>query len=296
MKQRFETMHPGVCLLYFMAVLGCTMVCRHPIYLTISFCCAAGYTILLRGKVGIRFFIGVVLPVCLLSVVLNGWFNHYGVTPLFRLPGGNRVTLEALCQGAVLGGMFGAATLWLYCFGIVLPQDKLLYLGSQCMPALSLVLTMALRFVPTYTAQTAKIIRARQGMLGKSREQKFRQKMRHGGTVLSILTTWALENSIQTADSMRARGYGAAKRSSYRQYRWHAKDIICALCTLLIVGMLVGLAITGAWNVQYDPVIRFPEAMPIRYAGYVIYTVLCAMPLYMDIRGAWKWQRYLSKI
>ena len=109
MKQRFETMHPGVCLLYFMAVLGCTMVCRHPIYLIISFCCAAGYTVLLRGKVGIRFFMGVALPVCLLSVVLNGWFHHYGVTPLFRLPGGNRVTLEALCQGAVLGGMFGAA-------------------------------------------------------------------------------------------------------------------------------------------------------------------------------------------
>ena len=33
-------------------------------------------------------------------------------------------------------------------------------------------------------------------------------RIRHGLNMLSILVTWALENAIETSDSMRSRGYG----------------------------------------------------------------------------------------
>lgn len=54
---------------------------------------------------------------------------------------------------------------------------------------------------------------------------------------LEVLLTWSLEEGLQTADSMKARGYGTGRRSSYSPYRWRPKDG-AALFFLLIAGGL----------------------------------------------------------
>ncbi len=38
------------------------------------------------------------------------------------------------------------------------------------------------------------------------------------------MVTWSLENAIETADSMRARGYGLPGRTSFSIYRFDSRD------------------------------------------------------------------------
>ena len=58
-----------------------------------------------------------------------------------------------------------------------------------------------------------------------------------------------MEDSIQTADSMSARGYGAAKRTSYARFRWHARErvVLVVLCALIAVNAALLVVYAGAF-------------------------------------------------
>src|SRR5699024_6053875 len=56
---------------------------------------------------------------------------------------------------------------------------------------------------------------------------------------------WSLEEAIQTADSMTARGYGNRENSSYIKYKMEARDwfwlaLLLILFMISIVGSLLG--------------------------------------------------------
>ncbi len=48
-------------------------------------------------------------------------------------------------------------------------------------------------------------------------------RIRAGFNMLSILVTWALENAIETSDSMRSRGYGLKGRTAFSIYKFTKK-------------------------------------------------------------------------
>ena len=50
------------------------------------------------------------------------------------------------------------------------------------------------------------------------------QRLRNGVTILSILLTWCLENALETADSMKSRGYGLPGRTAFSIYRLDDRD------------------------------------------------------------------------
>jgi hypothetical protein len=82
-------------------------------------------------------------------------------------------------------------------------------------PALSLVLSMTLRFVPKFTSQI-KVVSEAQRCVGRDvSEGSILQRARNGLTILSIMVTWSLENAIETADSMKSRGYGLPGRTVF---------------------------------------------------------------------------------
>ncbi len=86
--------------------------------------------------------------------LLNPMFNHYGVTMLYYVKSsGNWITLEALVYGVVLGAVMFVVIQWFSCYNKVMTTDKFIYLFGRIIPALSLILSMALRFVPRFTAQ-----------------------------------------------------------------------------------------------------------------------------------------------
>ena len=216
----FGGCHPIVNFLYFLFVLGITMFVQHPLILMISFAGALVYAVRLQGAghVG-KNLLMVTLPGLLIITLLNPFLNHYGVTKLLYLEAsGNWVTLEALVYGFVLGSVLFIIFTWFSCYNIIMTSDKFIYLFGRLIPAASLILSMVLRFVPRYQRQL-EIIRNGQKCAGHDISNAgLINKIKYGMAMLSILVTWALENAIETADSMKSRGYGLPGRSAFSNY------------------------------------------------------------------------------
>lgn len=69
----------------------------------------------------------------------------------------NPVTLEAILYGAGVSVMLIGIMFWCKCYNQVMTSDKFVYLFGKAIPKLSLVLSMALRFIPVFKSQMKKI-------------------------------------------------------------------------------------------------------------------------------------------
>lgn len=255
MEDAFSRCHPILNFFYFIVVLGMTMFVQHPIFMIISFAGAISYAIWLNGarkvlKMNLLF----TLPCLLITALINPLLNHYGVTPLLYIESsGNWITLEALVYGLVLGAILFIVVLWFSCYNKVMTSDKFIYLFGKVIPALSLMLSMALRFVPQFADQM-RVIRSGQKCVGMDVSNgKLLKKVRYGLNMLSILITWALENAIETADSMKSRGYGHPGRTAFSIYRINKRDkCVSAMLFILAAVVLYGCS-QGAAFALYNP-------------------------------------------
>ncbi len=67
---------------------------------------------------------------------------------LARLPGGRPLTLESALYGLAAACLLGAVVLWFASWQAVLTADKITYLFGRIAPALALLLSLTLSFVP----------------------------------------------------------------------------------------------------------------------------------------------------
>lgn len=284
----FSRCHPAVNFLFFAAAIGCGMVIQHPAYILAGVVCGGVYFCLLSGRRGFAR-IGMLLPLPILTAVLNPLINHRGKAVLFLVMG-KPYTLEALCYGLALGGIFLVMLLWFGCYSAVLTSDKFTSLFGSLIPSLSLLLVMVLRLIPAFTRKTKQVLDARRAIgMGAEQTGSLRQKLRSGMTVLSALTSWALEGSIITADSMRSRGYGCGKRTSFRLYRMTGRDWVL----LILIGGLFSLVIlAGGTDASYTPVMK---AAPLGW-GFPAYCALLLIPTIFELKEAAAWHISISKI
>ena len=295
MKDCFSTYHPVVNFLFFAEVLGFSMFLLHPLCLAISLFCAVGYALCLNGKKALGFCLKGILPMMVFTAILNPMFSHEGITILTYLPSGNPLTLESILYGLAAAGMLAAVVLWFSCFNSVITSDKFVYLFGRVIPALSLVLSMALRFVPRFKAQLRVVTRA-QKCIGKDPTRGgLVHRIRCAGAILSVMVTWALENGIDTADSMKSRGYGLPGRTAFSIYRFDKRDKQ-ALIVLLFLGgtVLAGAALEGlTW--RYFPSVKWSTS-PLSLCVLVAYAALCAFPIILNRKEDRKWNALRSNI
>ncbi|MEK4103228.1 energy-coupling factor transporter transmembrane component T [Paenibacillus sp. FSL R10-2791] len=295
MKDSFSTLHPFVNFLYFVVVLLFSMVFMHPIFQVIALISAVAYSIMLKGKKGIRFNLLYMIPFLLFMAVMNPVFNHQGVTILFYLNNGNPITKESILYGVAAACMFVTVIIWFSCYNVVMTSDKFIYIFGKILPALSLIFSMVLRFVPRYLAQI-KVISNAQKCIGRDVSQgNLLARARNGITILSIMTTWALENAIETADSMRSRGYGLPGRTSFSIFRLDARDkVVLLIMTGLIALVAVG-AVLGENTMRFYPSIKASTITPFSILIYIAYFALCMIPVLINMVEEMKWKSIESK-
>jgi len=295
-KDAFADYHPFVNFMYFLAVIGFAMFFTHPISLGLSFLCASSYAIYTKGKKILRFGLLYMLPMLLFTAMLNPLFNHQGVTILAFLPNGNPLTLESILFGIAAAVMLVTVIIWFSCFNAVMTSDKFIYLFGRLIPALSLILSMSLRLVPRFRSQI-KIISNAQKCIGRDiNSGGIFQKIRHGIKILSITVTWALENSIETADSMKCRGYGLPGRTAFSIFRFHRRDAYALAYILLCVSVVITGAATGAYRFRYFPSIQGEWTGAYTVAVFAAYFALCVFPIIVNKKEALTWKRIESKI
>ena len=59
--------------------------------------------------------------------------------------------------GLVMAVMLVCTLVWFSCYTVVMTSDKFIYLFGRIIPALSLVLSMCLRFVPKFIKEASVI-------------------------------------------------------------------------------------------------------------------------------------------
>lgn len=289
-RDAFSGYHPAISMLYFVLVIGLTMFLNHPACLGISLVCALAYSIYLKGKKAVRFNLVYMLPLLVITALINPAFSHQGVTILTYLPSGNPLTLESILYGIFAAFLLITVIAWFSCFNAVMTSDKFVYLFGRIIPALSLVLSMSLRFVPRFTAQI-KVISNAQKCVGRDVSNGgLIKRAKHGIKILSILVTWALENAIDTADSMKDRGYGLPGRTAFSIYRFDRRDKGALLYLLLCGGGVITGMLAGKLQFAYMPILS-GAAFDLWQAGvFLLYLALCAMPVLINGKEDWKWK------
>ena len=293
-RDAFSSCHPIVNFLYFGLVLVFTMCFDHPLARAVSLAGALAYDLYLNGKKAAGFTLKYMVPMLLLTALINPTFSHEGVTVLWYFPNGNPLTLESILFGAAAALMLVAVVLWAACYNTVMTSDKFVYLFGRIIPALSLVLSMTLRFVPKFRAQIHAVSEAQRCVGRDISNGTVIQRLRNGVTILSIMVTWTLENAIETADSMRGRGYGLPGRTAYSIYRIDERDRMALLWLAFCGVTIIGAWIAGGFYWSWYPRIKFVPFLPIVIFFHLVYFALCFTPLAMDLWADWHWKRLMK--
>lgn len=294
MEDAFSKYHPAVNFIFFLCAIGFGVVLLHPAYLAAALLLSVLYNLLLTGRKGMKQLL-VMLPLILLIAAINPIFNTLGSHVLFTLFG-RPYTLEALCYGAALGAMLALVLLWFGCYNAVLTEDKFTCLFGNVIPALSLLLVMVLRMLPWLLRKKDQIQNARRAIGRNSQDNSLRGRLSDGTTVLSALTSWALEGSIITADSMRCRGYGTGKHTNFQTYRMQLQDWLLLALMLLCLVPIIYTAVTGGVAAEFTPKLIIAPISGVHAAGLAAYIIFLMIPSILHIKEAIAWHISISRI
>ena len=288
--RRFEEYNPLTTAVYYLCVIFVTMFSMDPVILAVSLISSVlTFCLYWNGKARDHLF---ALVLFLILMLINPLVSHNGVTVLFYL-NDRPFTLEATLYGAAAAAMVTAALYRLRSFTREMTSDKLIYLTGRLSPKLSLLLSMAIRYVALFKHRW-QVIRDSQKALGLFDDGNLIDAIRGRVRVLNILVTWALEQGIVTAESMEARGYGSRRRTSFAIYRITATNV---LLILLILGLTTVTAFgVHAAAIDYYPSVAMDLSSPLSLAGYFCYGLVSILPVIINTKEAIKWRCLRSEI
>lgn len=292
----FKTYNPIVNFIYFVVVLSFSMVFMHPVCIAISLMGSLSYSIMINGKKAIKFNLIYMLPLLIVSALMNPAFNHEGITILCYLPSGNPLTLESILYGISASVMLISVISWFSCFNKIMTSDKLMYLFGKIIPALSLIFSMVLRFVPKFKAQIKTVSNAQKCVGRDVSNGSIIKRAKNGIRILSIMIIWSLENAIDTADSMKSRGYGLPNRTAFSNYKFSKRDGLALGIILLLSIFIIVNAFLGQMEFRYYPSMKGVEISFQNITVFLAYFLLCILPQIIEIKEAYKWKSLKSKI
>lgn len=280
---------------FFVGALILCALAQHPLFQVAGFAGAVALYLSLKGRAGWKLVGGM----CALMVVLafvNPLFNTQGHTVLFTYFGGRAYTLQGLAYGASTALMFASILMLFASYTIVMTSDKFTYLFGAFAPAFTLVLTMVLRLVPNYLAKASKVANARRCIGRSPGGGGLRHRIQASASVLSALVSWALEGAVVTADSMRSRGYGTGKRTSYARYRFSARDGLLAVVLAVPFAFCLAYLVSGDAFVRYLPSVDIPSLGLFGWAAFAAFAIFMFAPSAINVKEAITWRFSLSKI
>lgn len=206
---------------------------------------------ILLSKVSVRFFVRGVKPLIwliLFTVILQVLFTKGGTT-YFEF-GIISLTEFGLMNGAFIFSRFVLIIFMSTLLTLTTPplalSDAIEYLLRPLkvvkFPAheVSLMLSIALRFVPTLMDETEKIMNAQRARGVDFGEGNLAQKMKAIVPLLIPLFVSSFNRAEDLAIAMEARGYqGGEGRTKYRQLKWEKNDNLVILSFAIVTIILV---------------------------------------------------------
>ncbi|UWP58144.1 energy-coupling factor transporter transmembrane component T [Ruminococcus gauvreauii] len=290
----FAGYHPAVLFIYYVLVLVFAMFTVHPVVLAfvllggiLLFGALNPLRVLARNLLYYFFFF-------LLLAVTNPLFAHNGETILFFM-NDNPITLEAFVYGAALAIMIVGVMFWCKNYNLIMTSDKFIYLFGKAIPRLSLVLSLALRFIPLFKEQIHKINQT-QKVMGLYSTDSRMDRLMSGMRVFNSILSWAIENSLETADAMKARGYGLPGRTNFSLFKFRKRDgVLLGAIAVLTAAIWAGYFLLPL-NFTFYPVVDQIQNTRQAAGVYAVVLIYMILPALLEIKEKLRWNYLKSRI
>lgn len=227
----------------------------------------------------------------ILIIILNPLTSHVGTTQIYIM-GNFSITLEALVYGILMSVSLLIILLVFSSYNRAVSYQEMLYLFSKRFPHISMVIIMALRFVPLLSyrlSEINKIFKFNEKKTTDGKSESRIEKIKKTANILAIVVSWSLEESMLTAKSMKARGYGIKRRTNYLSYRIKRIDYIF----FLFIGITVMISIFGLMQgygrIEVYPTISFNISENVLNIYYLAFLFLLSPIIYLELKERLLW-------
>lgn len=290
----FYAYHPTVQVLYYILAVAFAMFSMHPVILLSSLAGAFWFFCMLYGIRKMLSELLFTVSFFFLMAVLNPLFIHDGETILFFM-NDNPVTYEAVLYGGMAALMIVGILTWCRCYSRILTTDKWLYLFGRITPKAGLLLAMAFRYIPLFQKQMHNIFQSQKSM-GLYAQDRIADRIRGGIRVFDSLIAWSIENSIDTADAMKARGYGLPGRTNFSLFRFQKKDaILLGILGVWSLVILQGIR-NGIFTISYYPFVETAVSGSTGIFYDLTVILFFCIPGFIEMKEKLSWKYLKSKI
>lgn len=269
MAAYIRQLHPWAAMIYLLMALVLVMTSPYDMQMALLFGLLSVNSIVMRGMGTYLKSARLYLCMIVFFGLFNMIFNPRGDNVLLYV-NDRPLTEEALLYGVFMGFMVSALFVWFQIFQEVFDNKKIVYLIGSRLPVTGLILSMVFCYYEKFVAKIDKIREVWDTYVF----EEARNPVKKAAIVLSVLLSVMLEDSVDTALSMEARGYGRGKRTSYVVYSFQWMDGILTGASIIMVGMLI-------WN------------PPMKGLAMVIFMLL---PVMFCIVKELQWKFYMSRI
>ncbi|GGE40768.1 ABC transporter permease [Pullulanibacillus camelliae] len=291
MKRGFSSFHPLVCFFYYIGTMSVLMLAKQPLFLLTAMLILLVLNGVQDSGRGLRqWWLGLVL-IFAGCLFIYPFANHRGTHILFYFHG-NPIMLESIFQGGITALAWTSLLLLFLSYNVIITPEKFLFLFAGVLPRWALLTMITLRFVPLLRRRIVEIESVQASKGTSARRGSLYHRAKAGLLIVQILLTWSLEEAVQTADSMKARGYGLGRRSRYIPYTFKKKDSVFLMISLL----LLALSLYGCWLgdlvMAVQPILETPLLHGREWLFYVFALGLVGLPLGIEGREVLLWHFY----
>ncbi|MCR5485434.1 MAG: energy-coupling factor transporter transmembrane protein EcfT [Clostridiales bacterium] len=269
MKYRVGKLHP---LVLFAALLTAVALASSeinpvlsPASLVFALLAAAEFGFLKKSLMLFK----VTLPFFIPLIVLNALFSGNGVTVLFNFFD-HSVTLEAVMYGAFSIISLTAAMIWAGCLGEMIGPDETVFLFGRISPYLALIISMIIGLIPKMLDRMEEV-RILRKINGNDKEKHAVLKD------ITAVVFQSLEMSLETASSMRARGYGVCRPKRLAPYKMRSYDCIALSVYAVCIALLIVSKASGYYYNVY-PILSAPEMTWQTWMFYFAFAGIMLLP------------------
>jgi energy-coupling factor transport system permease protein len=272
------------------------MCAMQPVFALIAWTSTFIFTLLTQGMRAFWRTLAWQLPVIVVIAAVNVLFSQNGATVVYSIApltaiasslgfSAGTLYLESFVYGATMAVVLVGVLQLFANFSDVIDGDEVLSIFGRVLPSVALMISMALGLVPKMRRRATEI----QQVTSANLRHKNAEGRAGAARLISVLLGWSLEDSLRTADTMSARGWGRSgvRPSRYMRRRFGVADGVRlgAVCVLLACAAFV--VVCGMSGFSFYPTLPKFEL----WWGYVPFAVYFYLPHIVFVVEEARWMR-----
>lgn len=255
-------MNPRVTAAWSASTLACVLLTNNPVYRILLLLAAANFIVAAAPRRVRALAVGLSVT-CAFAVVLNSLLAHVGSHVYAALPGwipllGGPLTVESAVYGLDIAAGLAGALLAVAPLSLATDPTELVDALPASLERTGAALAAALSFVPGIGRTLVAVSDAQ-----KMRGWRPRGPRSWSEVLVPVMLT-AIEDSIQLAEAMASRGYGAGPRSHYPRVAWSGRDTAVVVVSVVALAGLLAARVSGLVGDWYPyPSLSFPPVEPL---------------------------------